>query len=198
MILSSDYSDDFHLNVLSFHSTVFNSFMSAQTKNYLVHFPVKTNQPGIKFSVQFANETDYETFQRFVEKHHWAALSNSYKNPEVKLWWPERGIENYTGYIDEFQMGGERFNVAPKAEFTVSLVDSMVTQKTDTSSLGTPFSSIFGPQINDLRNVLPNLIDQLTPSLVDQLLRPPDSNPQDLVAPSSSDGFLSANTRHYF
>jgi hypothetical protein len=182
MILSGAYFQDIHLNVLSFSSPIFQQFVSAQTKHMIVHFPIKTNQPNISFSVQFSNEADLETFQRFIRKHQVTSVGEAQAVPEVKIKWPERNMD-FTGFIQKFQAGGKRFNVAPRAQFTVILVKSFVTDKTTVSSKGSPYTKVYGPQINILKEIIGDVTD-LLPSIIDSLIRlprqvpPPSSDPQ--------------------
>lgn len=171
MVLSGAYFEDIHLNVLSFSSPIFQQFVSAQTKHYIVHFPIKTNQPSISFAVQFSNERDYETFQRFVRKHHVVSVGEGQQVSEITITWPERNM-NFTGFIKQFQAGGKRFNVAPRAQFTVDLIKSFVSEKTTISSKGTPYTQVYGPQIDILKNVVQDITDFL-PSIIDDLIRPP-------------------------
>lgn len=91
-------------------------------------FPIKTNQPEIKFTVRFALEGDYEMFQDYVRKSQVSALFDQ-KQPWVTLWWPERNIDNWTGFIKEFEVGAQRFSPAPEALLTVELAESMVSKK---------------------------------------------------------------------
>lgn len=184
MLLSGAYFNDIYLNVLSFSSPIFQQFVSAQTKHMIVHFPIKTNQPSISFAVQFSNERDYETFQRFVRKHQIVSVGEGQKVPEIFISWPERNM-NFTGFIKKFQAGGKRFNVAPRAQFSVDLIKSFVSEKTNVSSRGTPFTNVYGPQIDILRDVLSDITDFL-PSIADQLLRLPrptlSTSPQPEIA----------------
>jgi len=144
--LTSRYAGTFYMNVTSFQSPIFQSIVGVQTKTMHHWFPIKTNQPEIQFSVQFANEHDYEKFQQYVRNSQVASLVQS-EQPWVTLWWPERSIQNWTGFIKEFQCGGERFDPAPKASFTVELVESMVSQRAVLSSVGADFWNLLGVEL---------------------------------------------------
>lgn len=150
LIITSNYSEDIELYVTHFETVVTQSMPSIQTKTKQIHFPYKVNQPQIKFQVQFANEQDYESFQSFVRKHHLSAIGDGQGVKEITMKWPERGINSWTGFIRDFLAGGERFNPAPKAQFTVELVDSMISRKTLNASSAVPFYYVYGPQINAL------------------------------------------------
>lgn len=152
LVISSNYSEDISLNVISFSSPISQSIPSAQTKSMIHHYPYKVSQPQVRFQVIFRSEEDYEAFQNFVRKHHLAMISEGSSTPEITMWWPERGINNWTGFIREFQAGGQKSNPAPKAEFVVELVDSFISRKTTQSSFGSPFSRIFGNQIASLKS----------------------------------------------
>lgn len=149
--MSANYSEDIELSITRVSSVIQQSIPTLQTKTKAIHFPYKVNQPQIKFQTHFRHEQDYELFQNFVRKHHLASIGSGNSVPSVSLWWPERGINNWTGYITEFTAGGERYNYRPQADFTVELVDSFVSRATTEASLGSSFSSLFGLQINFLR-----------------------------------------------
>ena len=125
----------FNLNVTSFSSPISNSVFTVQTKMMAMHFPVKIAQPELQLDVIFRSEVEFENFQRFVRSHQQHVLSSSANL--VWLNWPERNIDNWTGVIKKFTAGGQRFNPVPHASFVVSLVDSMVTRRTDLASMGT-------------------------------------------------------------
>lgn len=118
---------NWQLNVTQFSSPIFGEISSAQTKSMAHHYPVRSNQPEVQFSVQFTSEVEFENFQRFVRSHQQETLANA-----TLLWlnWPERNIDNWTGVIRSFRAGGMRRNYAPQASFVVDLVDSMVSRRT--------------------------------------------------------------------
>lgn len=130
----------FKMNVLKFSSPMSGAISSMQTKTIVQHFPIKANQPDIEFDVIFRNEKEYERFQKYVRATQqnalWAAV------PEITLWWPERGINNWSGFIKEFRAGGKRRNYAPQAHFTVDLVESLVSQKTLFHSVASSFWNV--------------------------------------------------------
>ena len=150
--ISSIYSEDINLNVLNFTAPIAQNIPSVQTKTKMLHFPYKANQPQVRFQVSFRNENDYEAFQNFVRRHHLAAIGGTDDASRVTLWWPERGIRNWSGYIRDFLAGGEKFNFSPRAEFVVELCDSFISSRTTQYSFGSPFSNIFGQQISLLRS----------------------------------------------
>lgn len=130
------------LNATNFSAPVHSEISSAQVKTMSMVFPIRVTQPDMRFSVQFTSETEYENFQRFVRRHQQQANLNA---KLLTLNWPERNITNWTGIIKKFKAGGKRFNYAPRAEFVVDLVDSMVSQRMDLASLGNvDWQSIYG------------------------------------------------------
>lgn len=151
LLISANYTDDIKLNVVMYQTIMSQNIPTVQTKSKAISFPHKVTQPKIRFLVVFRNEQDYEAFQNFVRKHHLAAIGSGNDVSSITMWWPEQRINNWTGYIREFQAGGERFNPVPRADFTVELVDSFISRRTTLSSLGSPFSSLFGLQIDELR-----------------------------------------------
>jgi hypothetical protein len=143
LLVRTSYAGEFALNVLAFQSSLFGTMMGAQTKNYMVYFPVKCQQPDVEFSVQFASIADYEGFQNFARVTQKAALINSLE-PTVALFWPQRNILNWTGTIRNFEGGLDRFTYAPAANFTVDLVDSLVSMRTQITSVAPLFDTVYG------------------------------------------------------
>lgn len=173
MRVTSRWAGTFYMNVTSFQSPIFQTIVGAQAKHMAHWFPIKTNQPEIKFAVQFANEHDYELFQDYVRKSQVASLVQA-TDPEVTLWWPERSIRNWTGFIKEFAAGGERFDPSPRASFTVELVESMVSQKATLWSLGPNYWTLVGTEIPWIDRIL----KPPTPPAADQSTGvPPISSP---------------------
>lgn len=131
----------FKLNVISFRAPVYQQFESGQTKTMMVYFPIKMLQPSLEVNVVFANETQYETFQRAIRNHQQQAAANANL---VQLNWPERNILNWSGYIRRIQGGGRRWNVAPQTSFTIDLVDSFASARTESGSMASNWQTIFG------------------------------------------------------
>ena len=132
------------MNVLSFNSPVYGTITSVQTKKMAMHFPIRSTQPEVSFNVIFSSERDYEDFQRFVRAHQQKVLDSPSTGNVITLNWPQRGITNWTGVIKKFRAGGQRRNHAPIAQFSVDLIDSMVSARTDISSLAPNWQTIFG------------------------------------------------------
>lgn len=129
-----------------------------QTRKTQRHFPIKANQHVADFLVQFRSEGEYEDFQQFVRDNQVDALRDG-RTPGVQLWWPERNINNWTGVIKgPFRAGGMRFNPSPRAEFTVDLIDSMVSTRTFASSFAATWQTIAGLGSPDGMLALPDLI----------------------------------------
>lgn len=148
------------LNVTSFNTTLFSQISSVQTRIMQQHFPVKAQQPAVEFQVVFGSEKDFESFWKFVRSHHQAALADFSKRPEVTLWWPEREIKNWTGFITEFRAGGARRNPAPHARLSVDLVDSMFSVRTDLASSVPNWIQVAGYGSPDGMFSLPSLIGE--------------------------------------
>jgi hypothetical protein len=143
LLIRTSYAGEFALNVIDFHSELYGTMMSGQTRNYMVYFPVKCQQPDIEFEVQFASRNDYIGFQEFVRTTQKAALVNSLE-PGVTLYWPQRNILNWTGTIRGIQGGLDRFSYAPKAKFGVDLIDSLVSVRTQIVSTAPIFDTVYG------------------------------------------------------
>lgn len=131
----------YQLNVLSFSSPLYGTISSAQTRYQEQHFPIKALQPDLSLDVIFRNEQDYEDFQRFVRNHQLDAQANANL---VTVNFPARNIDNYTGMIKQFKAGGMRYNFAPRASFQVDLVDSLLSTRTEVSTISTLFTDIVG------------------------------------------------------
>lgn len=134
---------NWQLNVVSFSSPLFGMLTSVQTKKMAHHYPIKCSQPEIQFTVQFSNEKDFEDFQRFVRAHQQNVMTVR-RPPMIWLNWPERDINNWTGVIRSVRAGGMRANFAPRMQFVVDLVDSMLSHRTELASIGTPWQAIYG------------------------------------------------------
>ena len=160
LLISSSSGGDFYLNVLAFRSPIFTQMSSAQTKSQIQYFPIKAFQPEIRFSLIFPNETIYQQFQQYVRNNQVDAQSNT-TNPGVTLNWPQRSINNWQGVITGFKAGGMRSNYAPRAELTVDLTSSLVTELTSFSSFGTSFMAIFGAGTVDGVLQIPSEVNSL-------------------------------------
>ena len=147
---SYDGKKEFTLNVLQFRSPMSAAINSVQTRTMLQHFPIRCGQPDIEFTVQFAHREEKTVFQAFVREHQVKALGvTGTGNREVTLWWPERNISNWSGYISSFQVAERRFDNSPRVTFGVDLVESMMSVRTTTSSIGAGWMAIWGNQIGE-------------------------------------------------
>lgn len=136
----------FTMNVTGFSSPIYGSISSAQTNTEAVYFPTKMSQPDIQFDVQFASVADFTNFGLFVHNHQQNALLTS--NP-VTLNWPERNINNFSGFIQKFQTGGAKALYAPTGRFVVSLVSSTVSSRTIVASIANPWFTVYGIGLAD-------------------------------------------------
>lgn len=151
LVIKGHRGKEFKLNVTQFRSPMSASITSVQTRTMMQHFPIRAGQPDINFTVRFASIQDKHDFQAFVRDHQTYAQSHSGEKVGdgglITLWWPERNIENWTGYIVEFRVVETRFIYAPAVTFGVSLIDSLMSERTTISSFGSSPTSIWGPQI---------------------------------------------------
>jgi hypothetical protein len=89
----------------------------------------------------FRSEKEYERFQRFIRNHQ----QNCMGVPSLlTLNWPERNINNWTGVVEEMPGGGERRNFAPRVSFRVTLIHSMITNRTTLASRASSWRAIYG------------------------------------------------------
>lgn len=146
--LTGQNGAQFKLNVTQFRSPMSSSIDTVQTRRALHHFPIRCGQPDIQFTVQFNSINAKHMFQNFVREHQVRALDVDQNNArDVNLFWPERNIVNWTGYISSFKVIERRFEYAPVVTFGVDLVDSLMSEKTTIASTGSDIMSIIGPQI---------------------------------------------------
>jgi hypothetical protein len=116
---------------------------SVQTRTMAQHFPIRSGQPDIQFTVQFRSIDDKHAFQSFVRDHQRNGQNADYSTTlttndsgMVVLFWPQRGITNWKGYITSLQVQEVRFEYAPRITFGVTLVTSMLSDRTYNSSRG--------------------------------------------------------------
>ncbi|WNT44730.1 hypothetical protein SEA_YASSIFIED_132 [Mycobacterium phage Yassified] len=137
---------EFELNVSQFRSPLTASIAPAQTRSMMQYFPIRAGQPDINFTVQFRSNDEKHEFSNFVRDHQLFAQEHGYDG-RVTLWWPERDIVNWTGFITDFQVV-EKWDVfAPTVTFGVALIDSLLSEFSKLSSFGAHWKSIWGPQI---------------------------------------------------
>lgn len=141
------------LKVLSFNTPLQGQIRSSQTKAALHHYPVKASQQKLTMEVVFSSTAEYMAFQTYVRKSHQHANSGT-NTPELNLWWPERGIENWSGVVLSIKGGDERFNSAPRAQIEFLLVDSLLSQKTFSASTAESFEKFFDTDIGTIEGIL--------------------------------------------
>jgi hypothetical protein len=136
----------FDAKVMGFSSPLTGVMISAQTKTKLQHFPFKASQQSFKMDLIMNGWEEYNDLQNFVRQHQLAAIPAA-REPEVDLWWPERGINHWTGFVKNMQAGDKRFNFTPRTTLEFLLVDSLLSEKTWTSSFATDFREMFNTDI---------------------------------------------------
>ena len=161
LVIKGHRNKQYKLNVVQFRSPMGAEIYSAQTRKMVQHFPIRAGQPDINFTVQFASIEDKHIFQTFVRDHQINAQTASVEDGLATLWWPERNIENWTGYIVDYRVQEQRFVYAPKATFGVALVESLMSERTALTSRGAGWTSIWGPQIPAYRGPGPNEVDNV-------------------------------------
>lgn len=153
LILKGHENHRFELNVTQFRSPMSASISSTQTRNMAHHFPIRAGQPDIQFTVQFPSIDDHHKFRDFVREHQLNTLSDKYTSAnanggKIRLDWPERNINGWTGYIVSMPGREARFEYAPRVTFGVALLDSLMSEQTYAYSLGNDFFSIVGQEIS--------------------------------------------------
>lgn len=129
------------MNVMSFNTALNAQISGAGVKKMMHWYPIKVTQPDISFNVQFSSVIEFETFQKWVRSAHQLALE---KAETVTMSWPERNMDNFTGFIGNFVGGGERYVQAPQGSFQVQLVDSFVSKRTELATHTLLWRAIFG------------------------------------------------------
>lgn len=147
------------VKVVAFQSSLDGQIQASQTKQALHHYPRKASHQNITFQAVCSNKDELAALQNFVRRHQKYALTSP-SNPEVVLWWPERGIRDWSGIIKRIEAGDKRFNPVPKVSFTVELVDSLLSKKTWWSSVAENFDKFFADTLQppgDWKQPLPPL-----------------------------------------
>lgn len=153
LIVKGHDAKRFELNIIQFRSPMSAAINSVQTRTMMHHFPIRAGQPDIQFTAHFASIADKHEFQDFVRSHQRNALNDKYGSSStssgaITLLWPERNIDNWTGYIISMPIREARFEYAPKVTFGVALVDSLMSERTFNLSLGNSFWTILGDAIS--------------------------------------------------
>lgn len=152
LIIKGHDANRFELNITQFRSPMSAAINSVQTRTMTHHFPIRAGQPDIQFTAQFKSISDKHDFQNFVRDHQKNALKDKYGSSAsstgaVTLLWPERDINNWTGYIVTMPIREARFEYAPRVTFGVALMDSLMSARTFNLSLGNSFWSVVGDVI---------------------------------------------------
>ena len=131
----------YEAKVMAYDSTIDGEFVSAQTKIGKQHFPFKTEHTDINFSLIMRNHAELQWFAEFVRRHHMIALGNDAQT--MRLNWPERGIDNWSGFVKSIQTGEQMGITAPRVVISFILIDSLTSRRTWTASSGGDFSEIY-------------------------------------------------------
>lgn len=169
MVVKGHRGRQFKLNVTQFRSPMSAAINSVQTRKMLHHFPIRAGQPDINFTVKFRSQEAKKEFQDFVRDHQTNAQSESGDlDTAVVLWWPERNIENWSGFITEYRVVERGYkDPAPSVTFGVTLIDSLMSEHTTLSSFAARWTSILGPQIGPYKGLPGSALN------IENLLRPP-------------------------
>lgn len=135
--------------ITDFTSPLTGTLSSAQLRNLESHYPIKASQQMLELEIQTRSIDEMHAIQTFVRRTQLGALGGA--SPLMKMWWPQRNIDNWTGIPLGIQGGGERFIQAAKVNVRIQLVDSLISERTYTSSSGTPFDDIIGTVIPPLK-----------------------------------------------
>lgn len=187
LILRGHKGAEFKLNVTQFRSPMNADITTAQTRKMAQHFPIRAGQPDVQFTVQFRSIDDHHAFYNFVRDHQRNSQvadhtpSRNDNSGMVNLFWPQRGIKDWWGYITSLSVREARFDYAPRLTFGVMLVSSMLTERTYNASLGSSLmSGILANQIPIL-DLMQDVLIQLPtmPSSQQQPTNPDDDQEQE-------------------
>lgn len=123
------------------------TIVSAQAKTMLQHFPIKSSQQSLVLDFITNGWPEMNRIQNYIRQHQVRAMSGSATRPEIYLWWPQRGINNWSGFIPKMPAGDRRFNPTPQGRLEFLLIDSLLSEKTFTSSIASDFRSLFNSDI---------------------------------------------------
>lgn len=135
------------VNVTSFSTSLDGQVVSSQTKQALHHYPRKSTQPSVTFQIACRGTDEFMALQTFVRRHQKYALTSP-RYPEIMLWWPQRGIRDWSGIVKRIEAGDRRFNTVPKVSLSFDLVDSLLSKKTWWSSVAQNFDQFFDTSID--------------------------------------------------
>lgn len=185
MILRGHKGAEFKLNVTQFRSTMNADITTVQTRKMAHHFPVRAGQPDVQFTVQFRSIDDHHAFRDFVRDHQRNSQTADHSptardnSGMVSLFWPERGIKDWKGYITSLPVREARFDYAPRLTFGVMLTTSMLTERTYNSSLGNSFFlSIIANQVPILNLIEDSFIQLPTTPISQQQPTDPNNSQQ--------------------
>lgn len=150
------------IKVLKFSTPLAGNITSAQTKEMLQHFPIKSSQQSLTMTVITNGWPEMKALQDFVRGHQLGAMSGSSVRPEITIWWPQRGMNNWSGFITKMPAGDKRFNIAPRADIEFFLVDSLLSEKTFSASIASDFRTLFNSDIGNPASPL----DGITPPVI--------------------------------
>lgn len=161
--------------VLAFNTVMVSSIQSVQTKRYLQHFPIKVEQPSLSLVLQTRGVREAQSLARLVRRHHEQALSG---DPQPAIFsWPERGIDDWSGFILACDMGESVSDPFPHISLEVQLVDSMVSRRTWNSSTASPVEAIYQGEIPDLPSLDSNEYQKALDKLYSKELEVPSVAP---------------------
>lgn len=164
-------SQEYVAKVLSFSSDSNANINSVQTQRMQQHFPFKVVQPNLSLTLQMRDKHESYRFQRFVRISQGSALSRA---SLVNLFWPQRSMNDWKGVIMSVQAGEKVGDTSPVLMVEITLVDSMVSQRTWASSEGSDFEQIYAGEIAYIPLIEPNRQDQPPGTFTDGL-KPPTS-----------------------
>lgn len=135
------------VKVVGFQSSLEGQIVPSQTKQALHHYPRKATHQGVSFQIQCRSSSELSTIQGFIRRHQKYALTSP-STPEIVLWWPQRGIRDWSGIVRKVEAGDKRFNPFPKISITFDLVQSLLSNKTWWSSVADNFDQFFDSAID--------------------------------------------------
>jgi hypothetical protein len=161
----SGQSGSIQLPVVSFTYGLTSMMEEAQLHQGVQYYPIKVVQDDFTFTVQFQSEQAYRQAQDFIERSTKQLTTQQFTGTQVTsgylhFSWPELNID-YQGFIKQSPMGAKKWDYAPKATYTMILIQDSIYTPTYNASDVPAFNSIYG---QDTLNV-PDAVGRAEPRL---------------------------------
>ena len=160
------------LVVISYQLGFTSQTQSAQFREGLQHYPIKSLQNDFIFNATMESEEKLEQVQAFVRDANDKIL-NPRSGPAgapMRFYWPEMGFD-YEGFVKAFPMGARKWDYVPNVQFQMVLCkDSIYTQSLDYTQVDN-WTGVYGDFLNTDQATV------FTPNTDSGLVSPPNTTP---------------------